>query len=374
MEKMHIGYDAKRLYSNSSGLGNYSRTLVRNMMTLFPDNEYSLFTTKKNPDLETSYFDHQANVIHYNGVLSGAWRTIRIAQKTNEMGLHLFHGLSNEIPLGLDIPAIVTIHDVIFKHLPTTYKPWDRWIYNQKTTIACNEADKIIAISQQTKRDLLQYYQIPEDKIEVVYQSVDPIFYVMESETTNIQHLQLPDKFMLTVGNLEERKNQLLILEAMGQIPKSERIPLVIVGKGKGYHQRMLEYIEQHQLHEWVHFVQDYLSTAELKSVYEAANMMIYPSSFEGFGLPVVEALLSRTPVITNRAASLPEAGGPDTCYLDVLEASHLAEAILKLTKDKKLCDHMAEKGYQYAMNEFHPNLLTRQLLKVYKDTIRLHE
>lgn len=365
-----VGFDAKRLFNNSTGLGNYSRDVLRNLKRYAPNLDCQLFTTKINADLDTSFFEKEFDVVLPDTKFKSYWRTYKIAKEAKERKLDIFHGLSNEIPRNLSgLKSVVTIHDLIFKKLPQTYPRIDRQIYDWKVKHACHHADKIIAISEQSKQDILNYYDVDENRVEVIYQSVHPVFY--QRFRLNVksfrEQFNLPQEYMLSVGALSERKNVLGVLGAMSQLSEVDRIPLVIVGKGDSYKKKMLAFIEEKQLSKWVIFIDDYLSVEELKVFYELASLVVYPSFYEGFGLPIVEALLSRTPVISSNISSMPEAGGKYTKYINPDDTAELSAAIKEILSDTELQNEMIQNGYIYANQNFSPEKLTRQLYQLYQ-------
>ena len=178
---MKIGFDAKRLFNNYTGLGNYSRTLVKNYAQS-STNSINLYTTHSNNNKETEiFYDENKFFLHITkSLIKSLWRSCGIVKQLKKDKIKIFHGLSNELPIGIKnsgVKSIVTIHDLIFKIYPKTYPLFDRFIYDFKFKHACKTADKIIAISEQTKKDIIRFYNIPENKIEVVYQSCNDLFF-----------------------------------------------------------------------------------------------------------------------------------------------------------------------------------------------------
>lgn len=216
-------------------------------------------------------------------------------------GVQLYHGLSNELPIGIHktgIKSVVTIHDLIFLRYPEYYKPIDRKIYNFKFKYACHVADRIVAISECTKRDIMNFYQIPAEKIDVVYQGCDPQYseIVSEQKKKQVKEIyQLPEKYILNVGSIETRKNLMLALEALKDIPAD--IHLVAVGKKTPYVDSLMEYANENGLNDHLHLIHN-LPHSDLPAVYQQALMFVYPSRFEGFGIPIIEAMHSQLPVI----------------------------------------------------------------------------
>ena len=375
---MKIGFDSKRLYCNFTGLGNYSRSLVKNLQSLYSENEYFLYSTHIQKTPETTFFYDNINFKTYlaKTVFKSYWRSFSILNQLKKDGVQLYHGLSNELPVNLEkhnIKSIVTIHDLIFKVLPKTYPLIDRNIYDFKFRKACLQADKIIAISNSTKTDIVNFYGINPDKIEVIYQSCSPLFYKPLDQKVNIsltEKYNLPNQYLLSVGSVEKRKNLKLIIESYQYLDPKHKIPLVIIGKGRQYKIEVLDLISLKGLKNKVIWITDLKDNIVLREIYQNATALIYPSFYEGFGLPIVEALLSKTPVITSNISSLPEAGGPNSLYVNPNSSKDLAHAITRVLNDTELQNTMINEGFKYAKQMFSPNRITKQLEKCYKEIL----
>lgn len=371
---MHIGFDAKRAYLNNSGLGNYARTLIKSLNEYYPENTYSLFT----PRLSENDFQKQVTscgniIVHepqsfIDKKLRSRWRSYGITGILKEQSVGLYHGLSNELPFNINEfkgKKIVTIHDLIFVRYPKLYPYLDRKIYNKKFRHACDVADTIIAISEETKRDIEKYYFIPENKIRVVYQSCDEAFYrsYTEEESQQVrQAYHLPEKYLLYVGTIEERKNLLTIVKSLKQV---KDLPLVVIGKKKSYFHKVMDFLEKNGMKERVLFLEN-VDNKHLPLIYKNAMVFIFPSLFEGFGIPIIEALTAKTPVITSKGGCFPEAGGPDSIYIDPLNENELAEKINLLVQSDTLRNTMIQKGFEYAQR-FHPKAVTSKIMEIYK-------
>ncbi len=375
---MKIGFDAKRLFNNFTGLGNYSRTLVKNLQLYHPEDLYYLYTPKIRQDSLTIPFLNagEYRTVCHPGLLKSLWRTSGIKKDLKKDGIELYHGLSHEIPLGIDktrIRSVVTIHDVIYLTYPDMYKAIDRAIYDYKFRYSCKHADKIIAISESTKRDIIRYYHIPEEKIEVIYQAIQPVFYNMQTEeaaTDIVQKYHLPQDYLLYVGAINSRKNLLGLVKALALLPADLKIPLVIVGNGHQYKEEVLRYAEQAHLSDRLILLNNLHNPLELQAFYQKARIFIYPSFYEGFGLPVTEALLSKVPVITSNCSSLPEAGGDAAYYIQPEDPGEIAEAIQKILTDAEFSRKMTEKGYAFAHHQFNVEKLTEQVHTLYQETV----
>ncbi len=371
---MKIGFDAKRLYCNSTGLGNYSRTLLKNLERFYPNHEYYLYSPKIKNLPETPFFLARSGFNTYfpHSSLSFVWRSYGITERLKEDHIQLYHGLSNEIPRNIHqsgIKSLVTIHDLIFRIYPENYTLFDRTIYNMKAAYSCRYADKIVAISENTKKDIVNYYHTDPDKIEVIYQSCDPLYF-RESEKDEMAMLRkqysIPDEYILSVGTVEKRKNLEIVIESYKYLPSNMKIPIVVVGRGKKYKKEILERIKYEKMEKYVIWIDNLREVSHLKSLYKHALVFVYPSVYEGFGLPVVEALLCRTPVITTNVSSLPEAGGPGSLYVDPHNPEELAFSIGKVLGSSLLQKKMADTGYSYAMKTFAPEITTRQMMELY--------
>ena len=379
---MKIAFDAKRLYNNFTGLGNHSRTTIDILTENFPENEYLLYTpkVKLNKVTEPYLTKDKCRTIFPSGIAKGSvWRTFVQSKDLKRDEADIFHGLSHEIPLGLKskgIPSVVTIHDVAFKTFTQMYHWHDRQIYDLKFRYSCNNADRIIAISECTKKDIMRFYGIPEERISVVYQPVQKLFYtpldIEEARRMADNAISgLPKDFMLYVGSINSRKNLLSVVKAMETLPESLRMPLVIVGNGREYKAEVQRYIASKGIEKMFIWAPNIRDNHQLQALYTCAKVFVYPSFYEGFGLPVVEALLNGCPVITSNVSSLPEAGGPYSLQVDPNSVDAISEALRKVIEDEELRTYMLKGGREYAMQTFEPNSLAKQLMDIYKNEIQ---
>ena len=308
---MRIGYDAKRAFCNHRGLGNYSRETIRIMASHFPDVQLDLFTPKTDPSIRFDCPKNATVIKPKHGFMHSLWRTFGISKEAEKRGLDLYHGLSHELPVGIEktrIPSVVTMHDLIFVRHPELYPFIDRKLYTTKYLRSCRVANRIIAVSQQTKNDLMELWGIEEEKISVVYQGCNPIFckQVSENQKQEVRKkYHLPESYLLNVGAIEPRKNQLLILKAIeaGRID----LPLVIAGRKTEYITELQQYITKHKLEDQV-FILPNIDFNDLPAIYQNAFVFIYPSHYEGFGIPIVEALQSGLPpkAVASKKAAAP--------------------------------------------------------------------
>ena len=371
---MRIGYDAKRLYSNFAGLGNYSRTLVRNVAEYHPEHDLRLYTTKQPPHRATDFFAQHTSLktTLRGGWDKALWRSRGMVKDLVRDGVELYHGLSHELPFGIHksgVRTVVTMHDVVYRRYPQDYSLMDRRVFEAKFTYACQRADHIIAISESTRQDVMEYFGVAPERISVVYQACDPLFYgaprVQFSEVA--ARYGLPSEYLLVVGSIFPRKNLGLLLQALAMLPSAVRLPLVLVGRGAKHKEELMTMARELGVLGDLHWIENLEDNEHLQVLYVHACAMVYPSRYEGFGIPVVEALLSGTPVVTTRVSSLPEAGGPAAQYVDPQDANELAEAIRVVVEDEALREAMAQEGKAYAQERFGNENTTEALMAVYE-------
>lgn len=379
---MRIAFDAKRAYQNNTGLGNYSRSLISSLAALYPQHDYYLMAPKQTE----MYSDVHANMhtITPSGVfklLSSLWRSNFVTGDLKKLSIDVYHGLSNEIPAGIQntgIKSVVSIHDLIFERYPKQYKAVDNAIYRKKFSNACKHADKVIAISEQTKQDIIQYYGTPADKIAVCYQSCNTIFEqrVSDVEKQRIrQKYKLPETYFLYVGSVIERKNLLTICKALKELKAELNIPLMVIGNGGEYMQQVKAYIAANGLTNDVIFLSeqeetkndvDFKSAKDFPTIYQSALAMIYPSIYEGFGIPILEAMWSGIPVITSNISCMPETGGDAAYYIDPFSTDDIIKAMHDVATNDTLRNELSTKGLIQAQ-KFTPAKCAAAVMQVYE-------
>lgn len=378
MKQLRIGFDAKRAVRNFTGLGNYSRLIIDSLARRYPDNRYLMYSPDARPNrrldpiLGLDNVELRLPATATGKALPSLWRVSGITGDLRRDKIDLFHGLSNELPLNIEksgIPSVVTIHDIIFRHFPQCYKPIDRKIYDFKFARAARAATRVIAISECTRRDLVNSYGIPVGKIDVVYQGCDPSFSreVTDAEIENLRKKYCLDgHFIVTIGTVETRKNQLLAVKALRGLP--EEISLVIVGRQTPYADEIRRYIAANSLSDRVKWV-DNAPFAELPVFYRAALFSTYTSRYEGFGLPVIESLSASTPVIIASGSCLEEAGGPSTPAVNPDDVDDMIHQCRLLIDDDTHRSSVAEAGHEYVAR-FNQDTFTGKVMEVYNKAL----
>jgi glycosyltransferase involved in cell wall biosynthesis len=372
---MNIGFDAKRVFHNATGLGNYSRDVLRVLHQLHPEHAYVAYTPRpgKLPfELQGGRFDVRGPRSLAGRAFPSLWRTHGIVRELQRDGIALFHGLSNELPLGIErsgVASVVTIHDLIFERFPELYPPLDRRIYAAKARSAVRRAGLVIAVSEQTKRDLVERYRVEPARVQVVYQTCHEAFRspVPEEGLRDVAaRYELPARFLLAVGTIERRKNLLLVLRALERLPG---VLLVAVGRPTAYAEELISFARAHGLSDRVRLVSG-VSTSDLAAMYRLATLALYPSIFEGFGIPIVEALSSGTPVVTTRGGCFGEAGGPGSVYVDPHDAGALRDVLARLLEDGAERRRMREEGLRHA-ERFSDQAIAEGLTAAYAEALR---
>ncbi|MBR0196031.1 MAG: glycosyltransferase family 4 protein [Paludibacteraceae bacterium] len=359
---MKIAYDAKRAFANRRGLGNYSRDVIRLMLHYAPQNEYLLFG-KPSPLCPAG----DAQVVQPQGVWQycpSLWRSFGCL---NEMdGIDIYHGLSGELPFGihrLPLKTVVTMHDAIFMRYPELYSAGYRRMFARKVQYACDHADLIIAISEQTKQDMMTYFHADESKIRVVYQGCNNRFRepVTEEKLARVkEQYSLPEHYVLTVGAIEPRKNLSGLIEAMSAAHID--LPLVAVGSQNTYAAQLAQLartkgVDLRYLHS--------LPFEDLPAVYKLAEVFCYPSLFEGFGIPILESMCIGTPVVTSTGSCFAETGGEAALYADPLQPVQIGEQLTRVLTDKSLRNRMIAQGHLQA-DTFADERVAANLISVY--------
>ncbi|MDD2634139.1 MAG: glycosyltransferase family 1 protein [Bacteroidales bacterium] len=367
---MKIGFDAKRAFQNKSGLGNYSRDVIRLLYDNFPMYKYIMFS----PDQETSLLQDKyiKNIISPKAKSKAGktyWRTFSMTKDIIESKIDIYHGLSNELPFGINkssVKKIVTIHDLIFLEIPQLYPLIDRKLYHKKFLHACQVADKIVATSEHTKKDIIKHFGIKDDKIEVIYQTCNKIFAKKTSvEDTKkiLSKYGLKNDYILNVGTLETRKNALNIIKAVYYY--NIKTDVVFVGRKTAYYKELKAYINEHNMNNRIHFLSN-VSNEELPAIYQNCRLFIYPSLYEGFGIPILEAFRSGVPVITSNIGSPAEIAGNAAIQVDPLNSKHIGIAIKSIVDSSDLAQNLIKEGTQ-RFKLFDSEQVSTNIIKFYQ-------
>lgn len=371
-----VGVDGKRAVLNNTGLGNYSRYYLNIMSMAYPSTQFRLYSPANKENERLAPLLDRPNIKLFVpdikfGPMRSWWRTIDMPLQLRSDEVTIYHGLSNELPLTIKgvCPTVVTIHDLIYRRFKGDYTAIDRKLYDFKYSRSAQKATRVIAISERTKADLISDYDIDPDKIDVIYQGIDPIFTLPVDTAKRMEvreKYSLPERYILAVGTVQPRKNVLLAVKALGRLPQS--VKLVIVGRMSGsYADEVRRYIESHGLADRV--LHPEVVFADLPAVYACAALSSYTSRYEGFGLPVVESLTVGTPVIACTGSCLEEAGGEGAIYIDPDDADAYVEAASHLLDDQIYYDKTVRQGQRH-VRRFTADAFAKATMATYKKAI----
>ena len=273
-----------------------------------------------------------------------------------------------------NIKWVVTIHDIAFLYYKTDYSFFDRFIHFQKIRYSCQKADVVIAVSEYTKTNICKKFNLPPEKVEVVYQTVNDIFkktYTKVDFQQVVNLYQIPNQYFLSVGSITARKNLLSALKAWKSLPIEYQWPFLIIGKPNLKYFKLIK--EELDLFKEIYsnkIIFRNVANEHLPIVYQNAKVFIYPSYFEGFGIPVLEALYSGIPVITSKTTSLPEVGGPGAYLIDPANYEEIKEGILFFMQHREQRKHAVNKGLEHVKN-FDAQVVTDKLVRVYQSLLQ---
>jgi glycosyltransferase involved in cell wall biosynthesis len=261
----------------------------------------------------------------------------------------VFLTLTHYAPRVSPIPTVISVMDVSFLRFPETFKQNDLYQLKKWTEYSVKKAKKIITISQSSKNDIIKYYKVPAEKIKVVHLGLKEVLSI-KNEVLSMEDLagkfNIKNNYILFVGTLQPRKNIARLIEAYSLLPGKikEEYQLVIIGKKGWLYEDILKAPEKYKVSERVLFL-DYVSDEDLPQFYKNAKVFVLPSLYEGFGLPVLEAMRYDCPVVTSNVSSLPEAGGDAALYFDPTDVGDIKNKIETVLTDDKLREKMIEKG-----------------------------
>jgi glycosyltransferase involved in cell wall biosynthesis len=376
---LRLGVDALRALRNSTGLGNHSRGVLRGLRAAAPELPLTLYSPRPPIAAHASLPAELGAPLRLpvgawtTGPLASLWRTFRLGRAAARDGITLYHGLSHEIPRdipGTGIPTVVTFHDLIYHRHPELFSRADRASYAWRYRASAERATAIVSVSAATRDDLIACYGVAPDRIAVIPPAVDPRFAIATSNearaAVRTRH-GLPAEYLLSLGTLEPRKNQALAIEAMGRL--GPEVPsLVLVGRDGGSLAALRELASRRGVTDRVHFLTA-VPDADLPAIVQGATLFLYPSWAEGFGMPIVEALLAGVPVIASDVACLREAGGGESRYVPHEDPERLADEITSLLGDEGSRDRLRAVGRAHAAR-FDGVTLAHRLLAVYDAVI----
>lgn len=375
---INVAFDAKRFFQNSTGLGNYSRTILISLSKyhsrFFKLFLFSPFSSVNSPLLQS---EPKFNLVSPRWYKSFFWRSFGLVDDCKRHKINIYHGLSNELPVEFmkspDIKWVVTIHDIAFLYFKKDYSFFDRLIHFQKIRYSCKKADVVIAVSEYTKLDICRKFNLPSEKVEVVYQTVNDNFkktFTINECQQIVNRYQLPNRYFLSVGSITARKNLLSALKAWKGLPTEYQWPLLIIGKpNRKYFKKIKEELNLFKDIYSNKIMFRNVTNEHLPILYQNAEIFIYPSYLEGFGIPVLEALYSGIPVITSKTSSLPEVGGPGAYLVDPDNFEEIKEGILFFMQNDEQRKLAVNKGLEH-IKKFDAQIVSDKLARIYQSLL----
>jgi glycosyltransferase involved in cell wall biosynthesis len=301
-----------------------------------------------------------------------AWEQFTLPGQLRRLRADVFHGPTNVLPRTVPRASVVTIHDIAFIRHPEFYRPTRRYYQRFLTRRSARAATLVVTVSEHTKRDLVEFFRINPGKIQVIHPSIAPDFQPAAPEVIARFRAKkgLPERFLLYLGTLEPRKNLATLVTAYARLRShmgADTPPLVLAGAKGWYYESLFQRVRELGLERDVTFV-GFVSSEEQPLWYASAALFVYPSLYEGFGAPIVEALGCGTPTITSTTSSMPEAAGSLARLVEPDNAEELATAMYDTLYDDALRARTQVEGPQWA-RQFSLERMARQYIDVYTET-----
>jgi glycosyltransferase involved in cell wall biosynthesis len=344
---VRIGIDARKLHD--FGIGTYIRNLVRQLARMDHETEFVLLCRPEDVEGIQSLGENFRPVVETAGNYSIA-EQIKLPLALQREGVTLFHAPHYVLPRLIGCKSVVTIHDCIHLMFPQYLPGRLAHVYARTSiTTAARRADRIITVSESSKRDILKYVDVPPDKIDVIYNAYDQRFAVEPREEDVVrvrERYQLHDEFVLYAGNIKPHKNLERLIDAFHRVRQRglDHLKLVLIGDDISKYASLRRAVHRNQLHKYVRFL-GYLPEETLAVMYRLAGVFVFPSLYEGFGLPPLEAMAGGTPVVTSNVSSLPEVAGDAALLVDPYDPEAIAEGIYQVLTDEDLRRSLRQKG-----------------------------
>lgn len=303
-----------------------------------------------------------------------AWEQVLWPVAAARHHLDLLHSPAFVTPVLNTRPTVVTVHDLSFIHLPDRFPALQRWYLTTQARRSCQQASRVVAVSESARQDVHRAFAVPLERIDVVYPGIDERFRLQPDAAVALlrQENKLPHRFILHVGTLQPRKNLPFLLDIFAQLRQEKAfadVSLVLAG-GKGwFYEEIFGRVQALGLAEWVHFP-GYVPDEELPLWYAAAACLVFPSAYEGFGLPIIEAMACGTPVIAVNTSSIPEAIGEAGLMAEVGDAAALLNHLRAVLSQPDLAHTLRQKGLAHARNFSWP-ASARALGRVYVQALK---
>jgi len=364
---VRIAFDVGFIFQEKTGIGHAAQQLVEGLERIAPGHHYIVLD---NAPIANGFSLGRFRKGALRKVLYTTWQNTYLPLWLQRQGIHLVHAPNFIPPLVKACATVITVHDVAFLCYPEAYDP--SYLHFLRTMLprALRAADHIITVSENTRRDLLRHYGVSPSKVGVVYNGVGEIFLRrFDHETLEAKRREygLPEKFILSVGTIEPRKNFGLLVEAFACLKLREKMDhqLVLVGKKDRDYPAVAAIIAKYGLQSEVH-LPGWVPVEDLAAIYQLADLLAYPSLYEGFGLPLLEAMASGLPVIASNVSAIPEVVGDAALLVSPTDPEELTNAMRAALREKSLREELAEKGLKRA-RKFSWDRAAENTLRIYE-------
>jgi glycosyltransferase involved in cell wall biosynthesis len=365
---VRIGIDARKLHD--FGIGTYIRNLLRQLARIDRDSEFVVLCRPEDRAALSSLGENFRAVAETAGNYSVA-EQLKIPVALKREAVTLFHAPHYVLPPLVPCRSVVTIHDCIHLMFPQ-YLPNRMALGYARTSmaLAARRATRILTVSESSKRDIVRFFGTASDKIDVIYNAYDERFAVEPREEDVVrvrERYQLHDEFVLYAGNVKPHKNLERLIEAFSLVRSRglDQLKLVMIGDEISKYTALRRAVHLHQLHKYVRFL-GYMPEETLAVMYRLAGVFVFPSLYEGFGLPPLEAMASGTPVVTSNVSSLPEVAGDAAVLVDPYDAHAIADGVYRVLTDETLRRDLRKKGLARA-GQFSWEASVRRVHKIYR-------
>lgn len=371
-----IGFDARYAPIEGSSRGSYARQLIAALAEAAPRRSYlRMYVAQSGTcrELERLAERHNVEVMAPDGSLwrklKSLWRTWPIVRDLGRGDVELFHSLDASLPFGLarrNIRSVVTVHSLDFLAVASLYNPLMSLYRRLMLASAVHRADRVIAVSECVKRDIVRHFGIDSDKVDVIYRPCHPRFAApidAERLASTAACRLLPKRYILTVGTKGAKQNVVTIIESLQKLPSD--LHLVIVGRATKYAKHLRHRAKLLGMEHRVHLLHD-VEREEMPAIYRLATAYVHLARYEGFATPIVEALTVGVPVVAARGSSLEEAGGASSIYIEANDRSALVRSIEGILLDEELRSEMISGGREH-VSRFRPEVMAYNVMNCYR-------
>jgi glycosyltransferase involved in cell wall biosynthesis len=368
---MRIAIDARKL--RDFGIGTYIRNILVGLARRDPDTEFVVLCRPVDRDLNLPLGPNFRIVVEGAATYSFG-EQLRIPLRLARERVRLVHEPHYVLPAAVPCRSIVTIHDCIHLMFPQYLPNRAAYVYARGAMwTATRKASRILTVSEASRRDILRFFDVPEDRVQVVYNAIDERFLDGPDEAAMDrvrQRYQLDHPFALYVGNIKPHKNVERLIAAFGRVRAAglDELRLVIIGDEISKYPSLRQMVHRHQLDKHVRFL-GFQPAATLSSFYRLARVFVFPSLYEGFGLPPLEAMACGVPVVTSNVSSLPEVAGDAALLVDPYDVDAIAGAIRRAVEDETLRQELSARGLARA-RQFSWTDSVAQIHQAYRDVI----